>query len=236
MTRAVRLIPAAALLFLASVRATEDPVLTLLRSRDALDSVPFGRVIEVTTGHRVRSIDARRHRKLIQSLGRVFDATIAALNDPSHPIHRAGRVNEASRFLEDEIRRQIALLPGWSVTIPRTAQGREQRTGYPDLRVRTDRGTVLFLDPKLYREENRGSTLRTFYYEPRTLTGKIHEDALHLLAGFAHTGSDARTLHFRDWELIDLSRLTVQLKAEFQASNRDVYRPDLVIGRSAARP
>lgn len=235
MTRLVCWITAA-VAFCTIGAATEDPVVTLLRSRDALDAVSFSRVVEITTGHKVRPMDAQQHRPLVVALSGVFDATMRALNEPSHPIHRAGRVNEASRFLEDEILRQINLLPGWSCSVPHTKQGREQRTGYPDLRVQTDRGVVFFLDPKLYREESRASTLRTFYYEPRELTGKIHEDAMHLLVGFAHTGSDARKLHLKGWELIDLSRLTVQLKAEFQASNRDVYQPDLVVGRSAPHP
>lgn len=227
---------AAALALAPATNAQEDPVLSLLRSRDALGSVSFARVVQVTTGHKVRPLDPRRHRQLLTALSGVFEATLTALNAPGHPIHRAGRVNEASRYLEDEIRRQLNLLPGWSCTVPLTAEGREQRSGYPDLRVHTDRGVVFFLDPKLYRADSRTSSLRTFYYEPRTLTGKIHEDALHLLVGFAHTGNDARTLHLVSWELIDLSRLTVQLKAEFQASNRDVYQPGLVIKSSAPAP
>jgi hypothetical protein len=38
---------------------------------------------------------------------------------------------------------------------------------------------------------------------------------------------------FTRWDLVDLSRFTVKLKAEFQASNRDMYRPEAIVASSA---
>jgi hypothetical protein len=38
---------------------------------------------------------------------------------------------------------------------------------------------------------------------------------------------------FTRWDLVDLSRFTVKLKAEFQGSNRDMYRPEAVVASSA---
>ena len=38
---------------------------------------------------------------------------------------------------------------------------------------------------------------------------------------------------FVRWDLVDLSRFTVKLKAEFQGSNRDIYRPEAIVGSSA---
>jgi hypothetical protein len=35
------------------------------------------------------------------------------------------------------------------------------------------------------------------------------------------------------WELVDLANFRVKLKAEFQASNRDLYKPEAVLMRSA---
>jgi hypothetical protein len=35
------------------------------------------------------------------------------------------------------------------------------------------------------------------------------------------------------WDLVDLSQFTVKLKAEFQASNRDMYRPEAIVTSSA---
>ncbi len=212
--------------------SADDAVLQLLKNRDELRSVPFSQVIRATTGHRVLPVVPRKQAKMLGQLGLALDASLAALNEPDHPIHRAGRVNEASRYIEDEIRKQVDLLRGWKCSVPLTAAGREQRSGYPDLRIETDQGVVFYLDPKLYEARSRGSSLRTFYYEPKTLTGKIHEDAMHLLVGIAHAGSSSGVLKLKGWELVDLSRLDVQLKAEFQAGNASLYRPDMIVGSS----
>jgi hypothetical protein len=40
--------------------------------------------------------------------------------------------------------------------------------------------------------------------------------------------------NFTRWDLVDLSEFKVKLKAEFQGSNRDMYRPDATAGSSAA--
>jgi len=38
---------------------------------------------------------------------------------------------------------------------------------------------------------------------------------------------------FTRWDLVDLSRFTVKLKAEFQGSNHDLYRPEAIVAASA---
>jgi hypothetical protein len=44
--------------------------------------------------------------------------------------------------------------------------------------------------------------------------------------------SDGRW-NFTRWDLVDLARFKVRLKAEFQAGNRDIYRPEAILGSSA---
>lgn len=208
----------------------------LVRNQDALRDVPFSEVVMAVTGKRILPVDPHRDAAFLHALGGALDAALAALNDPGHLIHRTGRVNEASRPIEDEIRRQINRLPGWKCTIPRTAEGDEMRSGYPDLRIVGADGTICYLDPKLYAVGSRGSSLRTFYYEPRVLTGKIRDDAIHLLVGIGHRGRDAATLELTGWELIDVSKLHVQLKAEFQAGNDRIYRSEMIVGRPPSGP
>jgi hypothetical protein len=210
-----------------------DMVRWLIAHQDDLRDIPFPEVVMAATGKRIIPVNRRRDAALLRKLGVALDATLAALNEPAHPIHLAGRVNEASHYIEDEIRKQVNLLPGWKCTIPLTSEGNEMRSGYPDLRVVTDKGVVMYLDPKLYEAGSRGSSLRTFYYEPRTLTGKIHDDALQMLVGIEHSGSSASTMHLMKWELIDVSKLRVSLKAEFQAGNDNIYRPRMIVGQSA---
>ena len=79
---------------------------------------------------------------------------------------------------------------------------------------------------------SRASTLRTFYYEPKVETSKIQDDAHHLIAGIEHDGRAGGQWTFLNWELVDVSGLRVNLKAEFQSSNRELYRPELIVGSS----
>ena len=78
------------------------------------------------------------------------------------------------------------------------------------------------------------SSLRTFYFEPKDNTLKITEDATHLLLGIEHDGKDGKW-EFLGYQLVDLSGLKVRLKAEFQASNRELYtEPSVLEKRESA--
>jgi hypothetical protein len=94
--------------------------------------------------------------------------------------------------------------------------------------VRKPTGNIYYLDPKLFETGSAASSLRTFYFEPKTTTNKILDDARHLLVGIEHDGNDGRW-KFLHWQLVDLYNFRVRLKAEFQASNKDLYRHALIL-------
>src|SRR5438105_3926330 len=131
----------------------------------------------------------------------------------------------------------IALLnktPGLTCDFPKTATGGKQRSGYPDLEL-TDQQShrIYYLDPKLYAVGSRDSSFRTFYFEPKIATNKVREDAVHFIVGFEHEKPAAyRHWKFTRWDLVDLSHFQVKLKAEFQGSNRDMYRPEAIVATS----
>jgi len=107
-----------------------------------------------------------------------------------------------------------------------------QRSGYPDIRlVDKASGRVFYLDPKLYARGSRHSSLRTFYFTPKRETNKVNDDAHHLIVGIEHEKTGAE-VNFTRWELIDLSKFRVRLKAEFEGSNADMYREDAVVAGS----
>jgi len=97
----------------------------------------------------------------------------------------------------------------------------------------------VYLDPKLHAQDSRSSSFRTFYYEPKTATNKINDDARHLVVGVAHAPKPDGSTTFTAWELIDIAAMPVRLKLEFQSSNRDIYRDEAVVAsgsRPAGRP
>jgi hypothetical protein len=203
---------------------------------DALEGVPFPEVIHAVSGKRVLPLAASNaaDAALLDRLGAVFDDVLRAMNAPEHPAHVEARINEVSAHFERALQERLAAAPGFACEWPRTAAGAVLRSGYPDLRVFDQKdGRVIYLDPKLFEARSRASSLRTFYFTPRRETNKVTEDAHHLLVGFAHAGRENGRWRFTGWELVDLAHFRVRLKAEFQASNRDLYRAETVLRRSA---
>jgi hypothetical protein len=157
---------------------------------------------------------------------------LAELNAPDSPVKRERRINEASRYFEQALEQIIDAHPDFSCATPLTEGGERLASGYPDRRiVHLPSGRVAYIDPKLVEEGSTDSTLRTFYFTPRTTTNKIREDAHHLLVGILHDGKDG-DWSFRSWKLIDLYDFHVRLKAEYQAGNKDLYRKELILRSS----
>jgi hypothetical protein len=136
--------------------------------------------------------------------------------------------------VEDLLRELLSSTPGLSCDFPRTAENKVQRSGYPDLRI-VDLASkrIFYLDPKLYAAGSRDSSFRTFYFEPKVATNKVRDDAVHLIVGFEHEARANGRWTFTRWDLVDLAQFKVKLKAEFQGSNADVYRPDAIVATSA---
>ena len=141
------------------------------------------------------------------------------------------RINEVSGHFEDMLRELLNATPGLNCDFPRTAEGHVQRSGYPDLRI-VDIASkrIFYLDPKLYVAGSRDSSFRAFYFEPKIDTNKVRDDAVHLVVGFEHLPREKNgAWQFTHWDLVDLAQFKVKLKAEFQGSNRDMYRAEAIV-------
>ena len=195
----------------------------------------FARVIEQSSGHRVTPFDSDNPASsiILEAIRGAADQAMKIHSEEGSALRSLRRINEGSRCFEETLRAHIDAHRSLFCSIPETVEGKEQRAGYPDLRIEhVESGTVAYLDPKLYEEKNRYSTLRTFYYNVGSISSsKITEDAHHLLLGFSHDGAEGEWT-FLDWELLDLSTLETGLKAEFHASNRDLYSNQSTIARS----
>lgn len=201
----------------------------LLEEDRNLEGIPFAKVIESATGNQVVPFDPETDSAFLRRFSTVVERAFDAVNKGDHPAHTAARINEASGHLEDELLYQLNQEQGWSATIPTTADGRTMRAGYPDIRLETENGRVVYVDPKLYADGSRESSFRTFYYEPKVATNKVGDSAMHLLIGFRHNRQPGPDLRLLGWEIVDLAKLNVRLKAEFQASNQDLYHSDNIL-------
>jgi hypothetical protein len=214
----------------------------LLDEDQQLRGVPFSEVILDATGKKVLPFDANNavDQRVAKAISTACNETMNRLNAPGSAIQKVDRINEVSSHFEDMLRELLNAAPGLACDFPLTAEGKVQRSGYPDLRiVDLESKRVFYLDPKLYAAGSRDSSFRTFYFEPRKSTNKVRDDAVHFVVGFEHSpreagsGSPNAIWKFTRWDLVDLSRFTVKLKAEFQGSNRDMYRPEAIAASSA---
>ena len=234
-----------------SVPAPKSPVDQLipwlLDEDRQLRGIPFREVIVDVTGKKVFAFDPQNEidRRVVKQISAVLDEVTRRMNAPDSPIQKIARINEASSHFEDMIRELLNSTPGLSCDFPRTAQEHVMRSGYPDLRiVDLVSKRVFYLDPKLYAVGSRDSSFRTFYFEPKIATNKVRDDAVHFIVGFGHQPSPRSGLageprekngrwNFTRWDLVDLAQFKVKLKAEFQSSNHDLYRPEAIVATSA---
>ena len=219
---------------LRSKSPVENLIPWLLQEDHDLREIPFSEVIFAATGKRVLAIDPKNEsdRRLIKQISGVLDEVMKRMNAPDSSIQAVPRINEVSSHFEDLLRERLNTT-GFSCEFPRTSEDRVQRSGYPDLRlVDLETRRVFYLDPKLYAAGSRDSSFRTFYFEPKITTNKVREDAVHLLIGFEHEKKNGGHWKFTRWDLVDLAHFKVRLKAEFQGSNRDIYRPESIIATS----
>jgi len=207
-------------------------VATVLNGGGTFRDVEFQSLIATSTGHQVIPFDPNDpvDQEIYDGIRTALGKVLTRFNQADSPTSAVGRINEVSGYFEDALREEIDRMPELNCEIPRTAAGNLQRVGYPDLIIHHQAsGRVAYLDPKLVEQGSLTSSLRTFYFTPKTETNKVLHDAHHLLVGIEHDGK-VGAWRFLRWHLVDLTRFKITLKAEFQAGNAELYRPDLIIG------
>lgn len=186
--------------------------------------IPFKEVIHATTHHRILDFDPNNaaHRELFQKLSAA--AASAFTNARTAGLFSA-RANEAGNQMEVFVKAALQEA-GLAAQTPVTASGRARSTGYPDIEIL---GTVpCYLELKTYSATTVNTTQRSFYYSPSE-NPKVTHDALHLLLAYEleRTERAGRTTFLpTHWKLITLQDLEVDLKFEFNQSNRGLYGKD----------
>ncbi|MDG1072978.1 MAG: hypothetical protein P8P32_15305 [Akkermansiaceae bacterium] len=211
--------------FLWKAPATEPTTTWIDISTDSGKRIPLKTVMTQTSGTRVIPLDSGNpaHQEISKAVTKISGLVSKELSQEGSPAHEKRRINEVSALFENALKSRLDALPDFSCQIPPTSTGKQQRSGYPDLRVEhLPTQTVAYLDPKLFQHDSQQSSLRTFYYEATSENTKVTEDALHLLLGFPHDGNNGQW-KFGKAKLVDLSALSLKLKVEFSASNKDLY-------------
>ncbi|PYL10826.1 MAG: hypothetical protein DMF48_09910, partial [Verrucomicrobia bacterium] len=152
----------------------------LLDEDQQLRGVAFSELIFDTTGKKVLPFEANNavDQRVAKAISAACDETMKRFNASDSKIQNIDRINEVSSHFEDTLRELLNATRGLHCDFPVTAEGKLQRSGYPDLRI-TDLQSkrVFYLDPKLYVAGSRDSSFRTFYFEPKKSTNKVRDDA-----------------------------------------------------------
>ena len=170
--------------------------------------VSFSYVIEMTTGCKVIPVDEEKDKEVLDE---VYEAAKAVIEDAREEDFSLLRPNEISNRLEEKLREKL-----------RGAIPEGKTAGYPNIMIER-RGKTYYVEVKLAEVGQLDGNFRTFYYEPVELT-KVKRDASHIMVGFIH--ENKKPIGFK---LVDLSKIKVNLKSEFNANNKELYKREAVI-------
>lgn len=192
---------------------------------EAFKEVSFPIIVEVATNTKIEpfNLETREDRELVKELSTLAKLVIKKFRQT--PIH-IKRINEVSNFLENEFPKIFNANKRKFTTLKEVEHLRG--TGYPDERILDAYGRMLYIDIKGTTRPETGSA-RDFYFTPLTeAKKKIIVNAKHALSSFIISGSpnNFRTI---GWKLVDLSKIKVHMKPEFNADNKELYRKDTVI-------
>ena len=209
---------------LANSQTNSHFVATLGELTQPEKKIPFKTVIEATTHFQVLDFDTNNpahvalHQKILQA------AALAGERAAKEGL-LVERANEAGNHLEPFVRAALREA-GLQARVPVNTVGTAQATGYPDVEITG--ATPCYLELKTYNAATANTTQRTFYYSPSEHP-KITRDALHFLLAYQleKTTRDGQTIFTPvHWKLLTLENLAVDLKFEFNQSNRGLYGTD----------
>lgn len=186
------------------------------------NDVFFRDVVEASTKCKILPVDPKLNEKLL-IIKKTFRDNLKEISSNVEKNY-TGRANELSNYMECVVFKQLENIPDFRVAKPSISIGRKQTAGYPDLLV-TANALNFYLEVKTFQLKTADSSLRTFYYKPSE-SSKVNFSCPHVLISFEveSLGKDNKSpFRINNFKLIDLYKLKVNLKPEFNASNVELY-------------
>jgi len=208
---------------------------TICRFLEPMKGIPFPVAIKALTGCNVLDFDPSfdKNMKLLEQLSKA--AQLGGQRAFQEGIF-TDRPNEAGNYIEPfvvEALRQAGL----KADKPLSKSGKKKAAGYPDIQIDGGKDIVVYLDCKTYNTKTKEQTFRTFYFSPSE-DPKITRDAFHLLMSFElDTGERKGKRAFIpvSWQIYTLDKLLIQVKHEFNASNKDLYTKEALLTEGRIR-
>lgn len=209
------------------------------RFLEPMKGIPFPVVIKALTGCNVLVFDQslEQNKKLLEQLSKA--AQIGGEKAFQEGIFTA-RPNEAGNHIEPFVIKGLKHV-GLKAGKPISKRGKRKSAGYPDIQpdiqIEEQTGRIVYLDCKTYNTKTKDQTFRTFYFSPSE-DPKITKDAFHLLMSFELDTAERkgkRAFIPISWQIYTLDKLLIQVKHEFNASNRELYTKDALLAEGRIR-
>ncbi len=192
----------------------------IFRLSKQVGHVPFSEVVRESSGFEVIAIDEQTEedKELLRHLGFALN-NFMKLAEKSGMRFKAGRINDVGKKFENVVTEEVKKTP---IHIKRLGS-----SGYPDFEITQDPNDRLtYLEIKSTGVlQSDSSTFRTFYY---TGGKKLRGDARHLLVKFQMEEEENKSWRVMSWELRDLAKLEIQLKAEFFTGFAGLHKTPLL--------
>ena len=209
---------------------------------EAFSNVPFPIIVELATDKKIEQIDLSKDedQRLIDEISRLADIVAQKFNkDPidkfkygeiRNKVPKNFRPNEVSVYLEYMFPKIFNKNKDKFKVIKDVEH--LTKTGYPDEKIVDVYGRVTFIEIKATTRPDEGSP-RDFFFTPLENTrDKISEDGRHILIGFVIKEIEPKVFKTVGWKMVDLSKVYVRMKPEFNADNRELYKKEALIAES----
>lgn len=184
---------------------------------EPMKDLPFGSVIRLLSGKKVLKFN---NKILLNKLNK-------AISSAGNKAYKTGiftkRVNEAGNQIELFVKEAINNA-GLQADTPMAQNGKRKASGYPDIEI-ANKNQTLYLECKTYNIKNINTSHRAFYFSP-SKNFKITKDAPHLMVCFQIIKTKRKNKSAYApvyWKLYTLENLKVNLKHEFNQSNKNLY-------------
>ncbi len=186
-----------------------------------IQNIAFSDLIKATTPFEIYSIDLTDNRdvELLTEIKKSAKNFIKYA-DRTHQRFEGKRINEVGKRIEEvfvEELKKSKLQP----TLLTTA-------GYPDIKIVDSYNGVTYLESKAVSRDWQ-SSFRSFYY---TSGKKIDSNGRHLLIAWDIFNETGDYWKVNGWKLIDLAKLAITTKMEFQSNNKKLYARELILDQS----
>lgn len=202
---------------------------------EPMRGIPFPIAIKALTGFKVLPFDplVDQNKRLLEQLSQA--AQLGGQKAYEKGIFTA-RPNEAGNHMEPfivEALRQIGL----KADTPISKSGKKKAVGYPDIQMEDIGGRTVYLECKTYNTLTKDTSFRSFYFSPSE-NPKVTRDAFHLIMSFeldrAERKGESAFIPI-SWQIYTLDKLLIQVKHEFNASNRDLYTKEALLAQGKIR-